>query len=176
MKKFLITLIAIGIYALILTECICIVTEEGDKAMRENGAAAYTAAYSAPLPETGTSNEPDYEYIERIVQAEAGGEPYAGQVAVAQCIKNAMDKLSLTEREVIEKLKYAQPCASEDVSHSVRSAVHGVFIDGLTATDAEIMYFYAPARVSSSWHESKAFACEIGGHRFFTEDDACDVQ
>jgi len=35
--------------------------------------------------------------------------------------------------------------------------------------DAEILYFYAPALVSSEWHESQTYVCTIGGHRFFEE-------
>ena len=34
---------------------------------------------------------------------------------------------------------------------------------------AEILYFYAPALVSSEWHESQTYVCTIGGHRFFGE-------
>lgn len=39
----------------------------------------------------------------------------------------------------------------------------------IAKTDAEILYFYAPALVSSEWHESQTYVCTIGGHRFFEE-------
>lgn len=40
---------------------------------------------------------------------------------------------------------------------------------GETVTDAKILFFYAPALVSSAWHESQTYICTIGGHRFFGE-------
>lgn len=31
------------------------------------------------------------------------------------------------------------------------------------------MFFYNPAKVTSTWHESQTFVIEVGGHRFFAE-------
>lgn len=39
----------------------------------------------------------------------------------------------------------------------------------IPVTDAKILFFYAPALVSSEWHESQTYVCTIGGHRFFGE-------
>ena len=54
-------------------------------------------------------------------------------------------------------------------SYKVKSAVSDVFDDGDVATDAEILYFYAPELCQSLWHESQTYVCTIGGHRFFEE-------
>lgn len=91
--------------------------------------------------------------IERVVMAEAGAEPYIGQMAVAQCILNACE----------------QENARPEPSYKVKSAVSDVFDDGDVATDAEILYFYAPELCQSIWHESQTYVCTIGGHRFFEE-------
>jgi len=54
-------------------------------------------------------------------------------------------------------------------SDEVKKVVAKVFDDGETATDREILYFYAPALCQSLWHESQTYVCTIGGHRFFEE-------
>lgn len=107
------------------------------------------------------------ELVCQVVQAEAGGEIYAGQVAVAQCIRNACEKDGLRPAEVFEKYKYTT--YREEPTGSVRAAVAAVFRDGDIAIDADILYFYAPARTTSKWHESQIYAGTIGGHRFFCE-------
>ena len=51
----------------------------------------------------------------------------------------------------------------------VRTAVSAVFDKGETVTEAKILFFYAPARVSSEFHESQTYVMTVGGHRFFEE-------
>lgn len=50
-----------------------------------------------------------------------------------------------------------------------RRRAAAVFDDGWYVTTEPILYFYAPDRVASNWHESQDFVIEINGHRFFTE-------
>lgn len=99
--------------------------------------------------------------------AEAGAEPYIGQMAVAQCILNACEQEGKSPDEIAELYGYTD--SRPEPSAEVKKAVAKVFDDGETATDAEILYFYAPALCKSSWHESQAYVCTIGGHRFFEE-------
>lgn len=105
--------------------------------------------------------------IERVVMAEAGAEPYIGQMAVAQCILNACEQEGKSPEEIAELYGYTD--SRPEPSAEVKKAVTAVFDNGETATDAEILYFYAPALCTSSWHESQAYVCTIGGHRFFEE-------
>jgi len=105
--------------------------------------------------------------IERVVMAEAGAEPYVGQMAVAQCILNACEQEDKSPDEIAELYGYTD--SRPEPSAEVKKAVAAVFDNGETATDAEILYFYAPALCTSSWHESQAYVCTIGGHRFFEE-------
>jgi len=107
------------------------------------------------------------ELIESVVTAEAVGEPFAGQVAVAQCILNACEKDSIRPLEALAKYKYAK--SRPDPEGTVPEAVAAVFDDGWYVTTEPILYFYAPDRVASGWHESQNFVIEINGHRFFTE-------
>lgn len=105
--------------------------------------------------------------VESVVMAEAGGECYDGQVAVAQCILNACIRSGSRPDAVIRRFGYThvRPAAST----SVINAVSAVFDKGDVVTAEPIMYFYAPAACSSPWHESQTYVLTIGGHRFFKE-------
>lgn len=120
-----------------------------------------TASVRHPL----TDNERDT--VERVVMAEAGAEPYVGKMAVAQCILNACEQEGKSPEEIAELYGYTD--SRPEPSDEVKKAVAKVFDDGETATDREILYFYAPALCQSLWHESQTYVCTIGGHRFFEE-------
>ena len=105
--------------------------------------------------------------VEQVVMAEAGGEPYDGQVAVAQCILAACEKDGIAPSETVEKYGYTHNRC--EPSESVVEAVSSVFDRGDTVVDEPIIYFYAPDRVKSSWHESQVYVITIGNHRFFKE-------
>ena len=135
-------------------------------------------------PETATEAEPETvlqstasvryaltaaerDEIERVVMAEAGAEPYVGKMAVAQCILNACEQEGKSPEKIAELYGYTD--SRPDPSAEVKKAVAAVFDNGETVTDAKILFFYAPALVSSEWHESQTYVCTIGGHRFFEE-------
>ena len=113
----------------------------------------------------------DYErwVVECVVMGESGGEPYEGQVLVAQCILNACLKDNIQPSEVRVNYKYSG--WRESPSDSVKRAVSAVFDEGYKITDEFILYFYAPKLCNSKWHETQIFVIECGGHRFFKEDD-----
>ena len=105
--------------------------------------------------------------IEQVVSAESRGEPYDGQVAVAQCILNACLMDGITPEQAIKKYKYTS--ARVEPTASVKNAVAAVFDRGEGITEEPILYFYAPALVDSEFHESQDFVIEIQNHRFFKE-------
>ena len=109
----------------------------------------------------------DYErnIVECIVMGEAGGEPYEGQMLVAQCLLNACVKDNLQPSEVRTRYKYSG--WNTTVNDSVKQAVEAVFDNGETITNEPILFFYAPRWCNSTWHETQVFVCEVGGHRFF---------
>ena len=107
--------------------------------------------------------------IEEVVSAESRGEPYEGQVAVAQCILNACLKHDIPPERAIVKYKYTTYRA--EPTDSVEKAVAAVFDRGEGVTDEPIIYFYAPELVTSEFHESQDFVIEIGCHRFFKAAD-----
>lgn len=111
--------------------------------------------------------ETERDIVERVVMAEAGGESFEGQMLVAQCILNAAEKLGISPSEAVVRYKYCK--ARPEPTQSVKDAVAAVFDNGEEITSEPILYFYAPARVTSEWHESQVFVIECGGHRFFAE-------
>ena len=127
----------------------------------------------ASMPEFGY----DYEYVLRVVAAESRGEPYDGQLAVAQCIRETSEVAMMTPEEVVKQVnpngtrQYAQPVDISVVTDSVRDACCDVFVHGISATDEPIRYFYSTASgFYSAWHEnSLEYVVTIGNHRFFKE-------
>ena len=111
--------------------------------------------------------------VERVVMAEAGAEPYEGQIAVAQCILNACERENMRPDEIVIKYQYTD--MRPEPTDAVKAAVSAVFDYGETVTDREILYFYAPALVESEWHESQEYVMTVGGHRFFEEDNHADI-
>lgn len=107
------------------------------------------------------------DLVERVVMAEAGGEPYLGQKAVAQCILNASLLRQIPPAKVVTALKYTK--ARPEPTESVKQAVAAVFDDGEAVFDRDVIYFYAPALATSRWHESQVYVVTIGCHRFFKE-------
>lgn len=122
----------------------------------------------------------DYEYVMRVVAAESRGEPYEGQLAVAQCIRETSERTMMTPEEVVKQVnkngtrQYAQPVDISVVTDSVRDACCDVFVHGISATDEPIRYFYSTVGgFYSAWHEnSLEYVTTIGNHRFFTERGA----
>lgn len=122
----------------------------------------------AQMPEFGY----DYGYVCAVVAAECRGEPYEGQLAVAQCIRTSAERKMLTPEEVVKlPNRYTDPCTYAPDIELVRDACCDVFVHGVSATDEPIEYFYSTVDgYVSEWHENNLeFVMEIGNHRFFKE-------
>lgn len=105
--------------------------------------------------------------IASVVTAEAQGEPFAGKVAVAQCILQACEDDGIRPNEAVVAYKYCK--SRPEPSEEALEAVAAVFDHGQVVTDEPIKFYYAPALVYSDWHESQNYVMTINGHRFFKE-------
>lgn len=105
--------------------------------------------------------------IAQVITAEAAGEPFAGKVAVAQCILQTCEDEGLRPAEVLEKYKYSR--RRPEPTAEALEAVEAVFDFGHVATSEPIRYFYAPELIESSWHESQVYVMTINNHKFFKE-------
>ena len=128
-----------------------------------------TAAWAmeAGFEQRYTITDAERYEIAQVVTAEAVGEPFAGKVAVAQCILQASEDDDLRPPEAIKKYKYAK--SRPKPTQEALEAVAAVFDFGHIATTEPIKYFYAPARTSSGWHESQVYILTINNHKFFKE-------
>lgn len=105
--------------------------------------------------------------IASVITAEAVGEPYAGKVAVAQCVLQMCEDEGIRPAEVFAKYGYSK--RRPEPSWESLEAVQSVFDFGQVATSEPIKYFYAPALVSGEWHETQVYVLTINGHKFFKE-------
>lgn len=105
--------------------------------------------------------------IASVITAEAVGEPYAGKVAVAQCVLQMCEDEGIRPAEVFARYGYSK--RRPEPSWESLEAVQAVFDFGQVATSEPIKYFYAPALVSGEWHETQAYVLTINGHKFFKE-------
>lgn len=145
---------------------IVICTDEPAKPVQEIDVLANLVSTELYEPYFPLSDD-ERAVAEKIVMGEAGGEPYEGQVLVAQCLLNAAIKDGLQPSEIRTKYQYSG--WNEEPSESVKLAVSDVFDHGYKVVDEPILYFYAPNIVKSNWHESLTFVIEVEGHRFFKE-------
>jgi spore germination cell wall hydrolase CwlJ-like protein len=107
--------------------------------------------------------------IAQVLTAEADGEPFAGKVAVAQCILQTCEDTDMRPHEVLSMYSYSK--RRPEPSDEALEAVATVFDFGHVATTEPIKYFYAPALTDSEWHESQAYVMTINNHKFFKEAD-----
>lgn len=105
--------------------------------------------------------------IAQVLTAEAGGEPFAGKIAVAQCILQTCEDEGIRPDEVLRVYAYSK--RRPEPTQEALEAVQDVFDFGIVATTEPIKYFYAPALTDSEWHESQIYVMTINGHRFFKE-------
>lgn len=105
--------------------------------------------------------------IAQVLEAEAAGEPYAGKVAVAQCILQSCEDDSIRPDVAVKKYGYSseRPTASQESL----DAVQAVFDFGEVVTTEPIKYFYAPDNTKGKWHETQDYVLTINGHKFFRE-------
>ena len=139
----------------------------------QNQLDLYMTEYDKPFyPIT----EDDRYVIECIVAGEAKGESTEGKMAVAQCVLNGMVKDGLSASDVRTQYQYSGwddelQNSNPDCWVEVCEAVSRVFDDGKFVSENPILFFYAPKRVYSSWHESLNHAVTVGGHKFFYLDE-----
>ena len=112
------------------------------------------------------TDEERYE-LASVITAEAVGEPYAGKVAVAQCILQACEDDWIRPLEALERYTYST--RRPEPTDEALEAVAAVFDFGHVVTAEPIKYFYAPDLASSEWHESQVYVMTINNHKFFKE-------
>ncbi|CUB15672.1 Spore cortex-lytic enzyme precursor [Bacillus cereus] len=122
---------------------------------------------------TGISMQ-EVDLMARLVNAEAGGEPYVGKVAVAKVVLNRVDSSEFpnTIKDVIyEPIKngYAfTPVTdgriNQPATHEAKMAVE----EALTSKgeNSDWLYFYNPKTSTDKWITTRQTVAQIGNHLF----------
>ena len=112
-----------------------------------------------------TLSDAEREMVERVVAAEARGESFEGQAAVAEVIYNRCINRCLSVEEVIWADKqFAYPYGGE-ISKDTKEAVAAVFDYEILSLDGA-EYFHANY-VKPYWANEFEEVCKIGGHVFY---------
>lgn len=110
----------------------------------------------------------DWDYVCRVVMAEAGGNSEALQLAVCQAIQNRCDRTLMNPEEVCRSC-YTRP--AEEASEAVQKACERVFLLGEVCEavgKADMLYNPSIAGHSED-HECQHYVTTIDGVRFFEE-------
>lgn len=135
------------------------------------GTKRYQVAY---LQKKGYNQE-DLYWLSRIVSAEASGESYEGQVAVANSILNRVKSNDFpdTIKEVIFDTKYAvqyEPTMNGQIYQQPTDQSIQAAQDALNGYDNSkgALYFMNPNKSTSSWIvKNRRYAFTIGKHDFY---------
>ena len=119
-----------------------------------------------------TSRNNESELLSRIVHAEAKGEPYIGQVAVAAVILNRIDNPDFpnTLAGVIYQPGAFEPVMNGTINQDVpqNASARKAAQEALNGYDPTggCLYFFNPSTATSKWIWSKTIVKTIGKHHF----------
>ncbi|MBO8142350.1 MAG: cell wall hydrolase [Firmicutes bacterium] len=130
-----------------------------------------TAGGQAGSPVQGVTRAEEVELLARVVAAEAQGEPYAGQVAVAAVVLNRTRSPQFPNS--ISGVIY-QPHAFESVSNGLiwrrrpSQQAYRAAQDALNGWDPTYgsLFFWNPSKPVSPWIWSRSIVVRIGNHVF----------
>lgn len=112
----------------------------------------------------------DITLLARVISAEARGEPYVGQVAVGAVILNRVEHPSFpnTLAGVIYQ-PGAFSCLNDGgINAAISDSAYKAARDAMNGWDPSggAIYYYNPAKATSSWIWSRQVITVIGDHRF----------
>lgn len=118
----------------------------------------------------GSSSSTDLNLLARVVNGEARGEPYTGQVAVAAVVLNRVKSSSFPN--TIAGVVYqsgAFDCVSDgQINLSPSQSCINAARDALNGWDPTYgcLFYYNPRTATSKWMLSRAVKLNIGNHAF----------
>lgn len=115
--------------------------------------------------------EKDLYLLAKIINAEAGSQPYEGKVAVGNVVMNRVESPNFpdTIRGVIYQKGQFSPVSNGSInkkpnSNSIKAAKE--VMNGYRVVDRKVLYFYNPDIAKSKWIFTREVATRIGGHAF----------
>jgi len=114
------------------------------------------------------------DLLERLVEAEAGGEPYEGKLAVVAVVINRLNSKEFpnTIHGVIYQKNQFSPVVNGSInckaSAESKRAVRQVVDEGYRSFSPEVVYFLNPDIATSKWIiNNRTFVKAIGNHHFY---------
>lgn len=116
-------------------------------------------------------NEEDLLLLAKIIEIEAGHEPYEGQLAVGSVIMNRVesDRFPDTVREVIHQPGQFPPVHNGALEKTEPGELALKAAEAVLSGENNVegaLYFYNPKVTSGSFWKSRTLVKEIGSHRF----------
>lgn len=112
----------------------------------------------------------DIELLARLVNAEAKGEPYKGQVAVAAVVLNRIKSSSFPNSipDVIYEPRAFSPVAGGQINNPASSSAIKATHEALNGTDPAYgaLFFFNPAKTNNAFVWSRPQIIQIGNHIF----------
>lgn len=112
----------------------------------------------------------DVELLARLVSAEAKGEPYRGQVAVAAVVLNRVKSSSFpnTIPDVIYEPRAFSPVADGAINNHATSSAIRAANEAINGTDPAYgaLFFFNPAKTNNAFIWSRPQIIQIGNHIF----------
>ncbi|HEX6988244.1 MAG TPA: cell wall hydrolase [Bacillota bacterium] len=125
---------------------------------------------SVPLSGATAFSGADLDLLARLVQAEAGGEPYAGQVAVAAVILNRLEHPLFPDTipAVIYQPQQFEPVDNGWINLPAGAVAYRAVLDAVNGWDPSYgaLYFFNPNKVTNAFLWSRPHTVTIGNHRF----------
>ena len=143
---------------------------------RKNGLTADGICGPATLAKIGlptgqsSSSSNDVNLLARIINGEARGEPYTGQVAVGAVVLNRVRSSSFpnTIAGVIYQNGAFTAVSDGQINKAVNQSCYNAARDALNGWDPTggAIYYFNPSTATSSWIWSRPVLVTIGKHRF----------
>lgn len=126
---------------------------------------------SVEKPSTIKPKEEDVRLLAKIINAEAGNQPYKGKLAVGNVVLNRVGSPGFpnTIRKVIYQKGQFSPVANGAINkkpneESIKAAKE--VLAGSRVVDGDVLFFYNPKISRSSWMSKRKVVTKIGGHVF----------
>ncbi|NLJ78074.1 MAG: cell wall hydrolase [Tissierellia bacterium] len=125
---------------------------------------------------TGNYTQDHVFWLARIIEAEAGGEPYNGKVAVGNVILNRVNSKDFPNSiygvvfEYYGSIPQFSPVADGTIYNNPSQASINAATEALEGARpvGDCTYFFNPSKAAGSWIvNNKTFVTKIGGHAFY---------
>jgi len=125
---------------------------------------------SSSSGQTSSPNEANIELLARVINGEARGEPYEGQVAVGAVVLNRVDHPSFPNS--ISGVVYQKGAFTAVDDGQINAAMYAssrrAARDALNGWDPTggAIYYYNPKTATNQWIRTREVICTIGEHVF----------